>query len=276
MAGEPWDPIERDRRYASAKRDGLTRLLTEGDSWFDYPPHPNAVDWLESEGQWAIKRLEKSGDTVENMATSTNLSVLSRIATKEKPVCILLSGGGNDLFVPIPERPDLKWIFRLLLDFDPNKTATEHLDPVVWNIKLTELRLAYSRLIGALGSSAPIIIHGYDYLIPSGERVKYDGFRVSGPFILPSMVARNIVDPFFQHEIIRALIDGFNQVLAALERAFPTSVIYVDLRGTLDPNRDWMNELHPTEQGFRMVEQELARALRIRLPAVIQARAANP
>ena len=276
MAGEPWDPVERDRRYASAKRDGLTRLLTEGDSWFDYPPHPNIVDWLEAEGQWAIKRLEKSGDTVENMASNTNLAVLSRIAAKEKPVCILLSGGGNDLFVPIAERPDLKWIFRLLLDFDPNKTPAEHLNPVVWNIKLTEFRLAYSRLIGALGSFAPIIIHGYDYLIPSGERVKYDGFRLAGPWILPSMIARNIVDPLFQRLILIEMIDGFNQVLAALEGAFPTSVIYVDLRETLDPTQDWMNELHPTEQGFRMIEQKLARALRVRLPAVIQARTLNP
>jgi len=276
MAGEPWDPVERDRRYASAKRDGLTRLLTEGDSWFDYPPHPNVIDWLEAEGQWAIKRLEKSGDTVENLASNTNLAVLSRIAAKEKPVCILLSGGGNDLFVPIPERPDLKWIFRLLLDFDPNKTAAEHLNPVVWNIKLTEFRLAYSRLIGALETFAPIIMHGYDYLIPSGERVKYDGFRLAGPWILPSMLARNIVDPVLQQDIIVELIDGFNRVLAALEGAFPTSVIYVDLRGTLDPNRDWMNELHPTEQGFHLVEQRLARALRTRLPAVIQARALNP
>jgi len=276
MAGEPWDPVERDRRYASAKRDGLTRLLTEGDSWFDYPPHPNVVDWLEAEGQWAIKRLEKSGDTVENMASNTNLAVLSRIAAKEKPVCILLSGGGNDLFVPIPERPDLKWIFRLFLDFDASKTPAEHLNPVVWNIKLTELRLAYSRLIGTLGSLAPIIIHGYDYLIPSGERVKYDGFRLLGPWILPSMLARNIVDPLFQRLILIEVIDGFNRVLAALEGAFPTSVIYVDLRETLDPTQDWMNELHPTEQGFRMVEQKFARALQNRLPAVIQARALSP
>jgi hypothetical protein len=89
------------------------------------------------------------------------------------------------------------------------------------------------------------------------------------------MEARGIVDPVFQREIIVALIDGFNEVLAALERAFPTSVIYVDLRGTLDPDRDWMNELHPTEQGFRVVEQKLASALRNRLPAVLQARAAN-
>ena len=276
MAGEPWDPIERDRRYASAKRDGLTRLLTEGDSWFDYPPHPNIVDWLEAEGEWAIKRLEKSGDTIENIASDNNLGVLSRIASKEKPVCILLSGGGNDLFIPIPERPDLKWIFRLLLDFDPNKSPAEHLDPIIWNIKLTEFRLAYSRLIGALGSVAPVIIHGYDYLIASGERVKYDGFRVTGPWILPSMLAHNIVDPLFQRLILIEMIDGFNRVLAALEGAFPTSVIYVDLRETLDPNVDWMNELHPTEQGFLMVEQKLASALRNRLPAVMQARAAIP
>ena len=90
------------------------------------------------------------------------------------------------------------------------------------------------------------------------------------------MVAHNIVDPLFQRLILIEMIDGFNQVLAALERAFPTSVIYVDLRETLDPNRDWMNELHPTEQGFRMVEQKLAGALRIRLPAVLQARALTP
>ena len=276
MAGEPWDPIERDRRYASANRDGLTRLLTYGDSWFDYPPHPTFIYWLEAEGLWAIKRLEKSGDTIENVASENNLGMLGRIAKKEKPVCILLSGGGNDLFTSIPERPDLKWIFRLFLDFDPNKTPAEHLNPIVWNIKLTELRLAYSRLIGALGSLAPIIIHGYDYLIASGERVKYDGFRVTGPWILPSMLARNIVDPLFQRLILIEMIDGFNQVLAALENAFPTSVIYVDLRETLDPNVDWMNELHPTEQGFRMVEQKLASALRNRLPAVIQARAAIP
>jgi hypothetical protein len=265
MAGEPWDPVERDRRYASAKRDGLTRLLTEGDSWFDYPPHPNIVDWLEAEGQWAIKRLEKSGDTIDNIASNTNLGVLNTIARKEKPECILLSGGGNDLLVPIPERPDLKLFFRLLLDFDPTRTPAAHLNPIPWNIKKTEIRLAYERLIGALGSLAPIIVHGYDYLIASGERVKYDGFRLAGPWILPSMEAHNIVDPLFQREILGAMIDEFNQVLQALERTFPTSVIYVDLRGTLDPNRDWMNELHPTEQGFRMLEQKLARAIRTRL-----------
>ncbi len=78
MAGEPWDPIERDRRYSSAKKDGLTRLLTEGDSWFDYPPHPNIVDWLEAEGHWAIKRLEfdlehRLGSPIRSFAISSTL-----------------------------------------------------------------------------------------------------------------------------------------------------------------------------------------------------------
>src|SRR6266550_8911707 len=78
MAGEPWHPIERDRRYSSAKKDGLTRLLTEGDSWFDYPPHPNIVDWLEAEGHWAIKRLEfdlehRLGSPIRSFAISSTL-----------------------------------------------------------------------------------------------------------------------------------------------------------------------------------------------------------
>lgn len=265
MPGEPWDPVERDKRYASAKRDGLIRLLTEGDSWFDYPPHPNTIDWLEAEGTWAIKRLEKSGDTVVNMASDTNLAILNLIAKREKPACILLSGGGNDLFLNIPERPKLRWIYRLLADYDPRKTAAEHLNPTLWDMKKTEIRLAYVRLINTLAPHAPIIIHGYDYLIASGEMVKYDGFHVSGPWIRLSMEARNIVDPAFQAEILRVLIDEFNDVLEALQRAYPTNVIYVNLRDTLDPHKDWMNELHPTEQGFHAVKNKLVRALHTRV-----------
>jgi len=69
MTGEPWDPVERDRRYANCKRAGLQRLISEGDSWFDYPPHPNIIDFLDGEGFWAIKRFEKSGDTLDNVAS---------------------------------------------------------------------------------------------------------------------------------------------------------------------------------------------------------------
>lgn len=272
MPGEPWEPEERRKRYRNAKRDGLRRLMTEGDSWFDYPPHANIVDWLESEGQWAINRLERSADTVENMTADVNLALLAAVAKKEKPECILFSGGGNDIFTPIPEAPELRWIYRALMDYNPSKSAAQHVNAIVWDEKTTELRRGYVRLIGALGAYAPIAVHGYDYLCATGEKVRYDGFRLAGPWILPSMKKRGILNPDFQSAILRVFIDEFNAVLAALERTYPASLIYVDLRGTLDRSRDWMNEIHPTENGFRMLEQKISDALLRRLPAVIEAR----
>ncbi len=275
MPGEPWEPEERRKRYRNAKRDGLRRLMTEGDSWFDYPPHANIIDWLESEGQWAINRLERSADTVENMVTDANLVLLAAVARKEKPECILFSGGGNDIFTPIPEAPELRWIYRALMDYNPSKSAAQHVNAIVWDEKKTDLRRGYVRLIGALGTYAPIAVHGYDYLCATGEKVRYDGFRLAGPWILPSMKKRGILDPDFQSEIMRVVIDEFNAVLAALERTYPANLIYVDLRGTLDRSRDWMNEIHPTENGFRMLEQKISDALLRRLPAVIEARRRN-
>ena len=274
MPGEPWDPVERDRRYASCKRAGLRRLISEGDSWFDYPPHPNIIDFLDGEGFWGIKRFEKSGDTLENMASDANLARIASTAQKEKTEAILLSAGGNDIFTDIPEKPLLRWIWRALTPFDPSKTPAEHVDRLAWDEKKTELRQGFVRVISALSNYAPILIHGYDYLTASGEKCMYDGFHPAGPWILPSMRDRGIVDQDLQAAILRVLIDDVNEIIAALESAYPDSVIYVNLRGTLRPGLDWMNEIHPTEDGFHKVEERFRDALISKLPDVQRRRPA--
>jgi hypothetical protein len=276
MPGEPWDPVERDRRYASCKRAGLRRLISEGDSWFDYPPHPNVIDFLDGEGIWGIKRFEKSGDTLENVASDANLARIAAIAQREKSEAILLSAGGNDLFTDIPEKPRLRWIWRALNQYDPAKSAAEHVNLLAWDEKKTELRRGFVRAIGAFTDIAPVIIHGYDYLTASGAKAKYDGFRVAGPWILPSMQDRGINDVSLQNGILQVLIDDVNQILAALERTYPDSVIYVDLRGTLRPGVDWLNEIHPSEDGFHKVEERFLDALMNRLPVVLQSRRTPP
>jgi metacaspase-1 len=268
MPGEPWDPVERDRRYASCKRAGLRRLISEGDSWFDYPPHPNIIDFLDGEGLWAIKRFEKSGDTLTNIAGEGNLVRITITAEKEKPDAFLLSAGGNDLFTEIPEKPELRWIWRALTPFDPAKTPAEHVNQLAWDEKKTELRQNFVRIISALSEHAPILVHGYDYLTASGEKCLYDGFHPAGPWILPSMRDRGILDSDMQAAILRVLIDDVNEILAALQGTYPDSVIHVDLRGTLRPGVDWMNEIHPTEDGFQKVEERFRDALLNRLPEV--------
>ena len=268
MSGEPWDPVERDKRYRSAKADGLTRLLTEGDSWFDYPPHPNVIDWMEAEGRWAIKRLEKSGDTVENMASDANLALLETLANRERPIAFLFSGGGNDLFTPIAEKPNLKWIYRALVDHEPGMSPDEHVNRFAWEGKKNDIRGGYLRLLERLSPFAPMLTHGYDFLVASGEKVLYDGFRAAGPWIRLSMLDRGITDDQLQRDILAILIDEFNDMLAALEANHPAHLIHLDLRGALDPLTDWMNELHPTEDGFRIIARHFIDAIDHRLALV--------
>ncbi len=274
MAGEAWDPVERDRRYASCKRAGLRRLISEGDSWFDYPPHPNIIDFLDGEGFWGIKRFEKSGDTLANIAGEGNLARIAAIAQKEKPDAILLSAGGNDLFTDISEKPQLRWIWRALTPFNPARTPAQHVNQLAWDEKKTRLREDFVRIVSALGVYAPIVVHGYDYLTASGEKCMYDGFRPAGPWILPSMLDRGILDKGMQAAILSVLIEDVNEILSALQSAYPDSVIHVDLRGTLRPGADWLNEIHPTENGFHKVEQRFLDALLNRLPDVQRRRQA--
>jgi hypothetical protein len=79
---------------------------------------------------------------------------------------------------------------------------------------------------------------------------------------------RGIVDTAMQTAILSVLIDDVNQILVALQTSYPDSVIHVDLRGTLRPGVDWLNEIHPTEDGFHKVEQRFLDALLNRLPDV--------
>ena len=158
--------------------------------------------------------------------------------------------------------------------FDPVKTPAEHVDQLAWDEKKTQLRGNFVRIVSTLGGYAPIVVHGYDYLTASGEKCLYDGFNPAGPWILPSMRDRGILDPRMQTAILSVLIDDVNQILAALQTAYPDSLIYIDLRGTLRPGVDWLNEIHPTEDGFHKVEQKFVDALLNRLPDVQRRRRA--
>jgi hypothetical protein len=118
-------------------------------------------------------------------------------------------------------------------------------------------------------------LHGYDYLTASGKKVMYDGFTPAGPWILPSMQDRGIVDPDLQAAILGVLIDDVNGMIRALESTYPDTVIYIDLRGTLRPGLDWQNEIHPTEDGFQKVEARFRDTLINQLPAVQRRRPAR-
>jgi hypothetical protein len=258
---EPSDPAERERKYKRRKKAGLTRLISEGDSWFDYPPHTNIIDWIDLTERFAIKRFEVSGDTMHNMEATSGKVAAAVIS--EEPLCVLLSGGGNDIV-------EKSLLDRMLLEFNPALTPRQHLNSE-WQTKLDIVADDLLRFMDDLGEHVPIIAHGYDVLTPSNKSVKFDGFRVSPPVLLPAMKAKHIDEPAFQRAIVKEMIDDFNGVLARMQAVHPLHFLHIDLRGTFTES-DFLNEIHLKAAGFKVVAKRFIDAIDNRLPAVLQAR----
>lgn len=259
-----WQPVVRDARYRKRRSAGFPVAISEGDSWFDYPFFLNMIDLIEDAELFAHYRLEQSGDTVKSMiGTATGVRNLRLIVEQVQPLCVLFSGGGNDM------ADAAGTLFRPGSDSDPlscvNRTAVRAL--------LDMIDDRYRVLIDRIGPIAPVMAHGYDYFAPSPAAVRFNGVGIGvGPWIHPAMVEQGIVAADTQRAIARWLVDEFNMVLERVQQDHPTSFLFVDLRDTLDIDADWENEIHPTRAGFRKVAAVFIAEIRSRLPDIIHAR----
>jgi hypothetical protein len=247
-------------------------LVSEGDSWFDYPMHRNIIDHIDDLDRFAIARYERAGDTVIDHMGPT-LGALERVVRSERPVAILFSGGGNDIFVSHPRVKEVKvrWLYRALNDYEAGATARDCINERVWRDKRDEIEREYREVIRRIGRHVPILAHGYDYLLPSGIKARYDGFRLGGPWIRPSLEVRQVPehaadpgDPLgrpLRERVIAHLIDDFNEMLERLEADNRDVFYHVNFREALDPVTQWHNEIHPTEAGFRILADRLVTRL---------------
>lgn len=244
-------------------------LVAEGDSWFDYPMN-NVLRLLEDRHGYEVESVASNGDRVEDMAYSDGqLEKFTRLLEKlirrgDVPRAILLSGGGND--VAGDE-------FAILLNhaFSARPGLNEN---VVKGVIDERIQLAYAHIIAAvdevcekrLGRRLPVLVHGYDYPVPDGRGFWGGGWVLPGPWLEPGFRAKQYDDMERRKEILRTLIDRFNEMLSRLPTMPELShVRYIDLRGTLSSGADyrqwWANELHPTGPGFLKVAQRFADAI---------------
>jgi hypothetical protein len=262
---------ERDARYRKRRKQSqFRRALSEGDSWFDYPMCPNLIDLLDVSENLAVKRLEMCGDIVSRMIGTypdwAGLENLIEIAHEENPRIILFSGGGNDMV----GTGDIEGMFAPFVEGAP---IEYYLDTEQWARKITSLHDAYTVLATQLGVVAPIFAHGYDYFVPAWKAVHYDGINVRiGPWVIREMEKMQIMSAVLQRSIGRLMITRFNEMLADVAAHAPGQFVHVDLRGTLDPDNDWANEIHPTEEGFAKLAVRFSSAMGTAMPQVIAAR----
>ena len=89
-----------------------------------------------------------------------------------------------------------------------------------------------------------------------------------GPWLKPSLDFRGWTNRAQATQIVREALLAFDALLRRLEQS-QRAFVYVRTQGTLDPARDWANELHPSEDGFQKIADVFLVALRARFPGRI-------
>lgn len=242
-------------------------LVSEGDSWFQFPfIIDEVVDQLGSD--YLIWSLDAAGDTADNMVNRRPEYFEGLKAQKpNKVAAFLFSAAGNDV---IGEDLDGKPVLaRLLKPFSPGKDAIAHIDQAVLAQILTRLEADYRKVVATIRSDAafrklPILIHGYDYAIPGGQPgdPRKPIHARQDQWLGRPLKDKGIVDAKLQRAIIRVLIDALYDMLAKVAGASATTNVHlVNVRGTLTDVTDWADEIHATSAGFAEVAKHFRKAL---------------
>jgi hypothetical protein len=250
--------------------EGGADIIALGDSWFHYPGR-NILESLNDALQRAfvIMAYGESGANVVDYMTDRHLGFWTGRLQVNAPrtKLFLLSGGGNDF-------AGLRDFSRIIKpECSAATTAAECWAPGEPDGLLGRVEDAYEQIITRVrqeGFAGPIVVHDYDYAIPTGA-----GFLLFGKWLKAPMDLAGVPDAL-RRPLIRALIDGLETLLRGLDD--PAAQIHlVDSAGTLTED-EWANELHPTGAGFaRLVDQcwmpIVAPLLGVPLPAMAMATA---
>lgn len=236
-----------DQTYAIRKnKKKFTRVVAEGDSWFCYPMWRSMMDYVSQSDLFALVRRGESGRHLRQIATDRKY--LAAVQT-EKPLAVLISGSGND-FVNHDFVTGDDGNGRLFRIYSPGATPSDLIDEAKWQSKLDELADYFDDIVKQV-DGLPVITHGYDYIKVSGRPALYDGIKVGGPWIKPTLDDPCHVPVELHADIARLMIDSLNDMMASVAQTHPTFV-HVDLRGRVQPD-DWANEIHPYKQGFEVL-----------------------
>jgi hypothetical protein len=252
--------VRRARRFnARLGRERLPVLVSEGDSWFQFPfLIRDVIDHLGDDH--LIWSLDAAGDTAENMVNRRPEYMKGlRRQKKNRVAAFLFSAAGNDVIgEDATGRPVLT---SLVKRHQPGRDAAWHLDHAALGLVVARLEKAYRKVVTTVREdpdfqSLPIVLHGYDYALPGGQ----DGdprrpkWAAQDKWLGRALTERGVSDPDLQRGIVRLLIDATYDMLTGVAGDSDRTRVYVvDVRGALPQVADWADEIHPTDAGFGRV-----------------------
>lgn len=255
-----------DFAHMCRRKPDRVGVIAEGDSWFAYPRKwiafgadinvvHHVADKLEGTDTANLLRLASNGDEAVNMTSGKQFKKLYKILKRNSEAVdiLLFSGGGND----IVGKDDL---LPLLNEYSAGMTHLECIHQERFARKLDSIVLAYQRLIDLVIDVAPhvtVVTHIYDIAKPWDQGADFFwGLIKTDPWVFPYMERRHIPRklhlPVMEHMLV-----SFGQRITELSDA-PASegrLRVVNTQGTLKPGSkvDWLNEIHPSESGFKKI-----------------------
>jgi hypothetical protein len=223
---------QRAYRRAVAARPHRTRVVAEGDSWFQHPFVNDVIDHISN--HVSVYSLGAAGDELSHMFKENEyIPALEAQGAK----CLLLSGGGNDL---------LGDHFGDYLNMYVSGADVGRLMNREFEKKVSDMMNVYGTLFTRLQQALPsvrVLVHGYDYVIPgTGGEGKWLGWQ---------MDRKGISDPVERRGVTRYIIDLYSEALNVLASGFD-NVSFIDARGCVS-DLQWYDEIHPDSNGFQQV-----------------------
>jgi lysophospholipase L1-like esterase len=256
--------------------DGLydTRILAEGDSWFSLGgiPTSNLLFNMKFSGFTVVVNCARPGDTIRRMGKIAKNPNLKKAMTQRFGYdwdAIVLSGGGNDL---------IKDMQKIIKPF-----SMRHTDPADYcnldklDKTLEKVKNGYRKIIGmrdAANSTCrekPVIVHTYDWMTPRNSPARFFPFKVSGPWVYPSLQSARIPESEW-NAISDFTLDMLRNAIRSLTRGankLPNFHV-VNTQDTITPaalgetgiSGDWMNEIHPTGDGYKAIAAKISKVVR--------------
>ncbi len=252
----------RQRKFRERRKNGvdLPVLVSEGDSWFQFPMLiDEVVDQLYND--YLIWSVGAAGDTAENMVGDNAEYKTALLKHRDSVKGFMFSAAGNDIIGEnkTSKRPVL---LDLIKDFNGDEQdIIGHINIDLLNQKMDFIRGAYQKVINTVRNipefkNLPIFIHGYDYVFPyRWENDPRDPFYVkNNAWLGEPLDKRGITNLKQRRGILIHLIDELYKVLEGLAGdSQQTGVWLVDCRGAMPNVSDWNDEIHGTSEGYKEV-----------------------
>jgi lysophospholipase L1-like esterase len=251
------------------------RCLAQGDSWFSIGSIPPGLTTNTLEELWlsrsaAVVNCARPGKLLRRMTNTVSEPHFLRLLTGKLALrwdAILVSGGGNDLIEAATVSPAADTKLRLLRRPDERpadpSSGDDYVNPAGWGTFEGYLRKVFGYLVrkrdSGINAGVPMVLHNYARIVP---RPAPAGFG-HGPWLETALAMYDVPvdDELAVADALLARLDRLIRALLDEQTKAPNANLHlVDTRAAglepadadaTGPSGDWLNEIHPTRDGYR-------------------------